>query len=71
MNIDSSCSSTVVQGEKQLALVIISCLYTTGQHQTQPSNMSRINSDVAPALDYSQEARDLWGRLGEADRLTG
>ena len=29
--------------------------------------MSRINSDMAPALDYSQEARDLWGRLGEAE----
>ena len=29
--------------------------------------MSRINNDMTPALDYSQEARDLWGRLGEAD----
>ena len=29
--------------------------------------MSRINNDMAPALDYSQEARDLWERLGEAD----
>ena len=32
--------------------------------------MSRINSDMAPALDYSQEARDLWGRLGEAEADT-
>ena len=38
-----------------------------GSHTERNSvNMSRINNDMAPALDYSQEARDLWGRLGEA-----
>ena len=29
--------------------------------------MSKILHDMAPALDYSQEARNLWERLGGAD----